>query len=145
MWNSIFWPCMTATRCVDKSVDDVSFLAGVITGMQQLLPGLPLKPQVRQVMRGISDNFRVGLPHTPTPLPLTALHTSQTTPAHCHSGKTHQPRHPCNYKPLPSLMWSESASPYAVILQLTPLAATPLLYQVALSSYSNGGKGVCSP
>lgn len=46
MWNSIFWPCMTATRCVDKSVDDVSFLAGVITGMQQLLPGLPLKPQV---------------------------------------------------------------------------------------------------
>jgi hypothetical protein len=56
MWNSIFWPCMTSSRCVDKSVDDVSFLAGVITGMQQLLPGLPIKPQVRQMSVGTFAN-----------------------------------------------------------------------------------------
>jgi len=46
MWNSIFWPCMSETRCVDKSVDDVSFLSYVIRNMQQLLPGVPIKSQV---------------------------------------------------------------------------------------------------
>lgn len=46
MWNSVFWPCMKADRCIDSSVDDVSLLARLITGMQQLLPGIPLQPGV---------------------------------------------------------------------------------------------------
>lgn len=37
---------MSETRCVDKSVDDVSFLSYVIRNMQQLLPGVPIKSQV---------------------------------------------------------------------------------------------------
>lgn len=44
MWNALFWPCMLATRCIDRSIDDVSFLSSLITNMQQLLPGLPIQP-----------------------------------------------------------------------------------------------------
>ena len=37
---------MTSRRCIDSSVDDVSFLSYVIRNAQQLLPGIPIKPQV---------------------------------------------------------------------------------------------------
>lgn len=46
MWNSLFLRCVGPRQCVDKSVDDVSFLSYIITNMQQLLSGLPIKPQV---------------------------------------------------------------------------------------------------
>jgi poly(3-hydroxybutyrate) depolymerase len=58
MFNSIFWPCMGRTtqadaHCVDKSVDDVAFVSGIITNMQQLLKGLPLKQ--RAALSGYSN------------------------------------------------------------------------------------------
>lgn len=97
MWNSVFWPCMTSTRCVDKSVDDVSFLAGVITGMQQLLPGLPLKPQVREThVRRVPclvpfASFTLGVPEAgsvSTPTPSHWPHITHTpTPSHPGSGR----------------------------------------------------------
>jgi hypothetical protein len=36
---------MSTQRCVDSSVDDVGFLASLISSPASLLPGLPLKQQ----------------------------------------------------------------------------------------------------
>ncbi|KAF6251644.1 hypothetical protein COO60DRAFT_1558494 [Scenedesmus sp. NREL 46B-D3] len=47
MWNSRFWPCFAAVpKCVDTQLDDVGFVADLLTNLQQqLLQGVPLKPK----------------------------------------------------------------------------------------------------